>query len=104
MVRTGPRTLLRTGLVTGAVAGPNATALALDDHGARAGTASALLGRLQFVAGAAAAPLNGLFGGGGALPLAVVVAAFAVAAAAGSLLTRPRPVPVPAAVETVPAP
>jgi DHA1 family bicyclomycin/chloramphenicol resistance-like MFS transporter len=70
--------------------GPNATALALQEHGAQAGTASALIGLGQFVTGAVAAPLTGIVGGGGALPLAVVVAGFAVTAAAASLLTRGR--------------
>ena len=70
--------------------GPNATALALQEHGAQAGTASALIGLGQFVTGAVAAPLTGIVGGPGAMPLAVVVAAFAVTAAAASLLTRPR--------------
>jgi DHA1 family bicyclomycin/chloramphenicol resistance-like MFS transporter len=70
--------------------GPNATALALQEHGAQAGTASALIGLGQFVTGALAAPLTGIVGGAGAMPLAVVVAAFAVMAAAASLLTRGR--------------
>jgi len=70
--------------------GPNATALALQEHGEQAGTASALVGLGTFVTGALAAPLTGLVGGSGALPLAVVMAAFALAALAASLLTRPR--------------
>jgi len=69
---------------------PNAVALALEEHGAQAGTASALLGLGQFVVGAAAAPLTGLIGAPGALPLTVVVAAFASAALAAGLLTRTR--------------
>jgi DHA1 family bicyclomycin/chloramphenicol resistance-like MFS transporter len=69
--------------------GPNAIALALQEHGAQAGTASALIGLGQFVTGAVAAPLTGLVGTPGALPLAVVVAAFGLAALAASLLTRP---------------
>ena len=68
---------------------PNATALALQEHGAQAGTASALIGLGQFVTGAVAAPLTGLVGAPGALPLAVVVAGFALAALAASALTRP---------------
>ncbi len=68
---------------------PNATALALQEHGAQAGTASALIGLGQFVTGALAAPLTGLVGAPGALPLAVVVAGFALAALAASTLTRP---------------
>jgi DHA1 family bicyclomycin/chloramphenicol resistance-like MFS transporter len=69
---------------------PNATALALQEHGAQAGTASALIGLGQFVTGAIAAPLTGLVGAPGALPLAVVVAGFGVAALVASALTRPR--------------
>jgi DHA1 family bicyclomycin/chloramphenicol resistance-like MFS transporter len=59
---------------------PNSTALALADHPEAAGTASALLGALQFVVGAAAAPLVGAFGDGTALPMAVVIAVTGVAA------------------------
>jgi DHA1 family bicyclomycin/chloramphenicol resistance-like MFS transporter len=51
---------------------PNATALALARHPRTAGSASAMLGTLQFVIGAAAAPLTG---GASAVPLGVVVAA-----------------------------
>ena len=69
---------------------PNAVALALEAHGAQAGTASALLGLGQFVVGAAAAPLTGLIGAPGALPLAVVVAGFAGAALAAGVHTRGR--------------
>jgi DHA1 family bicyclomycin/chloramphenicol resistance-like MFS transporter len=54
---------------------PNSTALALADHPEAAGTASALMGAIQFVVGAAAAPLVGAFAGGTALPMAVVIAA-----------------------------
>ena len=53
---------------------PNSTALALADHPEAAGTASALLGALQFVVGAVAAPLVGAFADGTALPMAVVIA------------------------------
>ena len=41
---------------------PNTTALALADHAAVAGTASALLGVIQFMVGALAAPLVGVAG------------------------------------------
>jgi DHA1 family bicyclomycin/chloramphenicol resistance-like MFS transporter len=75
---------------------PNATALALQRHPATAGSASALLGTLQFVIGAAAAPLTG---GGSAVPLGVVVAALASGALAvlltvareGSAAAQPAP-------------
>lgn len=48
---------------------PNGTALALDRHPARAGTAAALLGAIQSVVGAVAAPLVGLGGEGSAVPM-----------------------------------
>ena len=50
---------------------PNSTALALADHAAVAGTASALLGVTQFLIGGLAAPLVGLGGTGSAVPMAV---------------------------------
>jgi DHA1 family bicyclomycin/chloramphenicol resistance-like MFS transporter len=77
---------------------PNSTALALADHPEAAGTASALLGALQFVVGAVAAPLVGAFADGTALPMAVVIAVAGVGGlAALGVLTRPRPTaPTPA--------
>jgi DHA1 family bicyclomycin/chloramphenicol resistance-like MFS transporter len=72
---------------------PNSTALALADHPEAAGTASALLGACQFVVGAAAAPLAGALGDGGALAMAVVIAATGLGALLALLtLARPRPV------------
>ncbi|MFD9128740.1 Bcr/CflA family multidrug efflux MFS transporter [Kitasatospora sp. NPDC059571] len=68
---------------------PNATALALSGQ-AQAGTASALLGLLQFAFGALAAPLVGLGGAGSALPMAVVIAAFAGTALLVHLCWLPR--------------
>ncbi len=59
---------------------PNVTALALAEHGRTAGSASALLGVLQFVVGAAVAPLVGIAGPGTALPMVIVIAALVVAA------------------------
>jgi DHA1 family bicyclomycin/chloramphenicol resistance-like MFS transporter len=59
---------------------PNATALALADHPAVAGTASALLGVIQFLVGAVAAPLVGVAGPDTAVPMGVVMATLAVAA------------------------
>jgi len=52
---------------------PNATALALSDHPRIAGSASALLGVLQYAVGATVAPLVGAFGTATALPMAVVI-------------------------------
>ena len=59
---------------------PNATALAMADHPRTAGSASALVGVLQFAIGAAAAPLVGVAGTGTALPMAVVIAVLSVSA------------------------
>ncbi|MBO0871063.1 MAG: multidrug effflux MFS transporter [Micromonosporaceae bacterium] len=53
---------------------PNTTALALANHPREAGTAAALLGMLQFVIGAAAAPLVGLGGARTAVPMGMVIA------------------------------
>lgn len=119
--RTGPRPLLRAGLVTAlcgsvcltvfAAAGtglvatllplfvavasvglvtPNATALALADHGATAGSAAALIGVCQFIIGGLIAPIVGLFGQNSALPMALVMTILAASAAAVfASMTRP---------------
>ena len=69
---------------------PNATALAVADHGQRAGTALALLGALQYVFGALVAPIVGIAGTGTALPMAIVVAILSLGAGAAYLgLARP---------------
>ncbi|MGN6611403.1 MAG: multidrug effflux MFS transporter [Angustibacter sp.] len=68
---------------------PNASALALAAHGEAAGSASALLGTGQFVAGAVAAPLVGL-GGDATLSMAVVLAATTVAATVAALASTRR--------------
>ncbi|MCC3772279.1 multidrug effflux MFS transporter, partial [Streptomyces sp. UNOC14_S4] len=65
---------------------PNATALSLAGQSEGAGTASALLGLLQYALGGIAAPLTGL--GSPAPSMAVVVAVFA-AAALLTLVRRP---------------
>src|SRR5207244_11797912 len=59
---------------------PNATTLALSGHPRSAGSASALLGVLQFAIGATAAPLVGISGTRTALPMSVVMAALGVSA------------------------
>jgi len=59
---------------------PNATALALADHAEVAGTASALLGVVQFLVGALVAPVVGAGGKDSAVPMAVVMTALAFAA------------------------
>ena len=57
----------------------NSVTLALEPHGAEAGTASALIGVVQFLIGAAAAPLAGV-AGASAVPMALGMLGFAVAA------------------------
>jgi DHA1 family bicyclomycin/chloramphenicol resistance-like MFS transporter len=59
---------------------PNATALALAGHPRTAGSASALLGVLQYAVGAAVAPLVGIGGTRTALPMALVIATLGVCA------------------------
>lgn len=73
-----------------ALCGPNATALALSEHGRHAGAAAALLGAAQFAVGAAIAPLTGLGQVGSAVPMAVTIAGALVLAAlmARSVLRR----------------
>ncbi|QNN51954.1 Bcr/CflA family multidrug efflux MFS transporter [Nocardioides mesophilus] len=68
--------LVPLGLVLGAagLAMPNTPALALTRHGESAGTASALLGSVQFGIGAMVAPLVGLFGGTSAVPMGATMA------------------------------
>ncbi len=52
---------------------PNATALAMASYGRTAGSASALLGTLQFALGAGAGALVGMLANGTALPMAAVI-------------------------------
>jgi DHA1 family bicyclomycin/chloramphenicol resistance-like MFS transporter len=74
---------------------PNATALALADHARQAGSASALLGLLYYVVGAAVAPLAGLGGTHTAVPMAVVIAVMdGAAVVACAVLTRTHPAQV----------
>jgi DHA1 family bicyclomycin/chloramphenicol resistance-like MFS transporter len=61
---------------------PNSTALALADHPEVAGTASALLGVVQFMVGAAVAPLVGAGGTDSAVPMAAIMTVVALAALA----------------------
>jgi len=68
---------------------PNATALALERHGTVAGSASALIGVLQLVAGALASSAVGLAGTSSVLPMALAIAVLsATAAIAAATLTR----------------
>jgi DHA1 family bicyclomycin/chloramphenicol resistance-like MFS transporter len=59
---------------------PNTTALAMAPHREVAGSASALLGTLQFVLGSASGALVGAFANGTAVPLAAVIAGCGVTA------------------------
>jgi DHA1 family bicyclomycin/chloramphenicol resistance-like MFS transporter len=69
---------------------PNSTSLAMAEHAKSAGSASALLGVLQFAFGAIASPLVGVGGASGAaIPMAVVMAGFGVASL-GAYLTLAR--------------
>lgn len=59
---------------------PNTTALAMAPHGQVAGSASALLGTIQFVLGSITGALVGALANGTAVPLAAVIAGCGVAA------------------------
>ncbi|MGE0802722.1 MAG: MFS transporter, partial [Lautropia sp.] len=61
---------------------PATSVLALDAHGARAGTASALIGTGQFVFGACAIAISGRFTDGTARPMVATIAACAALACA----------------------
>ncbi|HEX2910085.1 MAG TPA: multidrug effflux MFS transporter [Chloroflexia bacterium] len=70
--------------------GPNATAEALADHADVAGSASALIGVLQFSIGSVVTPLVGIGGSATAIPMAIVIAVLSSAASLSFLLlTRP---------------
>ncbi len=60
--------------------GPNSTALAMSPYGAVAGSASALMGTIQFALGAATGELVSAFGNGTAVPFAAVIAGCGLAA------------------------
>ncbi|WP_232317015.1 multidrug effflux MFS transporter [Paenibacillus sp. D9] len=76
------------------IVGTASTSLSMQNAGSAAGSASALIGMLQFAAGMAFSALSGLGGEGSALPLAVVIAAaevlalLAMATLLGSRRTR----------------
>jgi MFS transporter, DHA1 family, multidrug resistance protein len=57
---------------------PSTSVLALDRHGAHAGTASALIGTCQFVFGAIVIALGGLFTDGTAMPMVASIACCAL--------------------------
>jgi DHA1 family bicyclomycin/chloramphenicol resistance-like MFS transporter len=57
---------------------PTTSVLAMDDHGEIAGTASALMGTLQFAIGAVAMAVAGVFFDGTPLPMVAGIALCAV--------------------------
>ncbi len=67
---------------------PNATAVVMQPFAAEAGSASALLGVLQFMLGAAGGALVGVFHDGTALPMAIQIAGYGLAARLILVLTR----------------
>jgi DHA1 family bicyclomycin/chloramphenicol resistance-like MFS transporter len=67
---------------------PTTTTLALAEHGAVAGSASALLGVLQYLLGALTAPLVGAAGAGTAVPMAALMLALSLGAALALRLRR----------------
>lgn len=67
---------------------PNASACAMSGQGARAGSASALMGCLQFSVAAGAAALVGLLHDGSAVPMALVISLCGALVVSVALLTR----------------
>ncbi|WP_200626210.1 multidrug effflux MFS transporter [Pseudomonas sp. LAM2023] len=67
---------------------PNASACAMSGQGARAGSASALMGCLQFSVAAGAAALVGLLHDGSAIPMALVISLCGALVVSVALLTR----------------
>ncbi|MEG0860044.1 MAG: multidrug effflux MFS transporter [Pseudomonas sp.] len=67
---------------------PNASACAMSGQGARAGSASALLGCLQFSVAAGAAALVGVLHDGSAVPMALVISLCGLGAVAASMVTH----------------
>jgi|tagenome__1003787_1003787.scaffolds.fasta_scaffold20895736_2 DHA1 family bicyclomycin/chloramphenicol resistance-like MFS transporter len=68
---------------------PNAPALALSRHGEAAGTASAMLGAVQFGVGALAAPLVGVLGNDSVAMATVVAGGMLTAVAVLTVVARP---------------
>ena len=67
---------------------PNASACAMNGQGARAGSASALLGCLQFSIAAGAATLVGILHDGSAMPMAMVISLCGILVVGVAMLTR----------------
>ncbi|MFT9360842.1 multidrug effflux MFS transporter [Acetobacter okinawensis] len=76
--------------ITGALGfiGPNGTVMSFSRHGHHAGSASALLGTMQFSFGSLSSVLVGLLPGGGAIPTAVGMMTGVVGMAIGDILRR----------------
>ncbi|MFT8675310.1 MAG: multidrug effflux MFS transporter [Acetobacter sp.] len=68
--------------------GPNGTVLSFSRHGHQAGSASALLGTMQFTLGSLGSVLVGVLPGGGAIPTALGMTIGAFGMLAGNLLRR----------------
>ncbi|MNM74894.1 Bicyclomycin resistance protein [compost metagenome] len=67
---------------------PNAAACAMSGQGARAGSASALLGCLQFSVAAGASALVGVLHDGSAVPMAMVISLCGILVVSAAVLTR----------------
>jgi DHA1 family bicyclomycin/chloramphenicol resistance-like MFS transporter len=67
---------------------PNASACAMNGQGARAGSASAMLGCIQFSVAAGAAALVGILHDGSAMPMAMVISLCAILVVGVAMLTR----------------
>ena len=75
---------------------PNASACAMSGQGARAGSASALMGCLQFSVAAGAASLVGVLHDGSAVPMTLVISLCGALVVSVALLTRRLPAKAPA--------
>jgi DHA1 family bicyclomycin/chloramphenicol resistance-like MFS transporter len=82
-------------LAAAGLALPNAPAVALTRHGEAAGTASALLGAVQFGVGAVAAPMVGVLGNGAVAMAVVVAGGMASALVVLHLMVRPAQLDAP---------
>ncbi|MHC8322511.1 multidrug effflux MFS transporter [Pseudomonas sp. GB2N2] len=67
---------------------PNASACAMNGQGSRAGSASAMLGCLQFSVAAGAASLVGILYDGSAMPMAMVISLCGILVVSVAMLTR----------------
>jgi MFS transporter, DHA1 family, multidrug resistance protein len=78
---------------------PNATALALTDYPHLAGSASALLGTMQFLFGAATAPLVGIAGTKSAVPMGLMIGLFGLGGLAAAAAARRTAAPAGAVAQ-----